>query len=322
MAHPRHVTGPVRETDIPADVLASSPSTAPLVEVLASKVASVAGVTVRRALPQHSRRTIGAWCFLDHMGPTAVDDNHGMHIGPHPHMGLQTVTWLMSGEVLHRDSLGTEQLIRPGQLNLMTAGGGVSHAEESPSASGDAVQGVQLWVAQPEATRHGPAAFEHHGDLPRWQTDHGMATVLVGSFGGATSPARRDTDHVGVELSLEAGTSVLPLISEFEYGIVVLEGAIQIDAQLIQPGHLAYLGLGRHELELTVTSPTRALLLGGTPFPEPLLMWWNFVGRTREEITAAYQQWQAGDDRFGRVASGLARIPANPPFWLSPTPGP
>jgi redox-sensitive bicupin YhaK (pirin superfamily) len=232
-------------------------------------------------------------------------------------MGLQTLTWLVSGAILHRDNLGSEQVIRPGQLNLMTAGEGVSHAEESTGSYRGEVQGVQLWVAQPESTRHGPAAFSHHSELPRLQLERGVATVLVGSFGSATSPARRDTDHVGVDLDLQVGTSLLPLNRDSEYGIVVLEGAVQVGTQVIDPGNLAYFGLGRDELTLATASPTRAILIGGVPFPEPLLMWWNFVGRTQEEITIAYQQWQAGDDRFGTVASPLARIPASSPVWLN-----
>src|ERR687897_3072291 len=121
--------------------------------------------TVRRLLPQRPRRMVGAWCFVDVFGPDDVADRPGMQIGPHPHTGLQTVTWLVQGEVLHRDSLGSEQPIRPGQLNLMTAGHGVSHAEESPAGPPTHQHGIQLWVAQPEATRHGPAAFEHHAEL-------------------------------------------------------------------------------------------------------------------------------------------------------------
>jgi redox-sensitive bicupin YhaK (pirin superfamily) len=231
-------------------------------------------------------------------------------------MGLQTVTWLVSGEILHRDSLGTEQVIRPGQLNLMTAGAGVAHAEESTAVSRGEVHGVQLWVAQPEATRQGPAAFEHHIDLPLFELERGAGTVLVGSFGTATAPGRRDTDHVGVDLDLRAGTSSLPLSPGFEYAIVVLAGAVQVGPKVIEPGNLAYLGLGRDQLALVAPVPTRAMLIGGVPFPEPLLMWWNFVGRTQQEITTAYQQWQAGDDRFGEVASPLARMPARPPLWL------
>jgi redox-sensitive bicupin YhaK (pirin superfamily) len=179
------------------------------------------------------------------------------------------------------------------------------------------VHGVQLWVAQPEATRHGAAAFEHHGDLPQVALARGEATVLVGAVADQVSPARHDTELVGIDLDLRAGTSLLPLDPAFEHGLVVLDGALEVDHVVVDPGHLAYLGLGRHELAVTAAGPTRAVVIGGLPFPEPLLMWWNFVARTRDEVTAAYQQWQSADDRFGVVASALARIPASPPAWLS-----
>jgi redox-sensitive bicupin YhaK (pirin superfamily) len=315
------VTGPVTESDVSAERQSPDVPSSGGIDLISSHVADVAGLSVRRALPRRSRRTVGAWCFLDHMGPVEVGHDQAVSIGPHPHMGLQTVTWLIAGEILHRDSLGSEQLIRPGQLNLMTAGAGVSHAEATTGSYRGEVQGVQLWLAQPESTRHGSPAFEHHGVLPRHELAHGAATVLVGTFGDVASPARRDTDHVGVDLDLDVGVNLLPLAPDFEYGLVVLEGAVRIGPVGVEPGHLAYLGVGRHELGLAVASPTRAILIGGLPFPEPLLMWWNFVGRTREEIATAWRQWQAGDDRFGVVDSPLPRIPGSPPAWLT-TPSP
>src|SRR6185295_19481914 len=152
-----------------ADVLECPPgaTSAPVLESYPARQATLPGeLIVRRALPRSARRLVGPWCFLDHYGPIAFGVDRPMAIGPHPHIGLQTVTWLLEGEVLHRDSLGSEQLIRPGQLNLMTAGSGIAHAEEAtPGYRGDH-HGVQLWVAQPEATRHAAAAFEHHAELP------------------------------------------------------------------------------------------------------------------------------------------------------------
>ena len=312
------MTGPVTESDMPPMSGAPADPTRDGVDLIPSHRTDVAGLSVRRALPRPSRRTIGAWCFLDHMGPIELDRERQVNVGPHPHTGLQTVTWLVSGELLHRDSLGSEQLIRPGELNLMTAGAGVAHAEESTDTFRGELQGVQLWVAQPESTRHGAAAFEHHGELPRVELAHGAATVLVGTVGTVVSPARHDTDHVGVDLDLRAGINLLPLAPGFEHGLVVLDGALEVDHRLVEPGHLAYLAPGRHELALTTLSPTKAILIGGLPFPEPLLMWWNFVARTRAEVTDAYRQWQSEDDRFGVVASPLARISAQPPSWLTP----
>jgi len=308
------MSGPLTVEEAPADADGSHPQP-PCVEVTASHAAQVGHMRVRRALPRRARRTVGAWCFADHMGPVSVSEERGVDIGPHPHIGLQTVTWLVAGEILHRDSLGTEQLIRPGQLNLMTAGHGVAHSEEATSYRGD-LQGVQLWVAQPEATRHGRAAFEHHASLPSVELDAGLATVLVGTLGDIASPARRDTDHVGVDLTLTGGTTTAPADPAFEYAFVVLEGTLTVDSQPVGPGHLAYLGFGRDELSFTATGRSRALLIGGVPFPETIVMWWNFVGRTRDEIASAYEDWQSTSGRFGAVDSDLPAMTAPRPTWL------
>jgi quercetin 2,3-dioxygenase len=286
----------------------------PVVELSPARRTMVGTLPVRRVLPQRPRRTIGSWCFLDHAGPVAAEPGVSFGIGPHPHMGLQTVTWLLAGELLHLDSLGSEQLIRPGQLNLMTAGHGVSHAEEDP-ARADEVHAVQLWVAQPARTRDGPAAFEHHAELPHLELDHAEATVLVGDVGGIASPARRDTAHMGVELVLRVPGTTVPLRPGEEHALVVLEGRVTVDGVAVEPGVLAYLGQGRDECALVADAPARALLLGGVPFPEPILMWWNFVGRTREEISEARRQWSADDGRFGRVHSSLGRVAVGAPTW-------
>jgi hypothetical protein len=312
------MSGPVTSEDAPPVGISDAATTDHVLELTESREAVVGTTTVRRALPRRGRRTVGAWCFADHMGPAQVTEREAVNIGPHPHIGLQTVTWLVAGEMLHRDSLGSEQKIRPGQLNLMTAGHGVAHAEEPTGHYRGTMHGIQLWVAQPETTRHGAPAFEHHADLPRLDLDHGVATVLVGDLDGASSPARRDTDHLGADLALRPGTTTLPLRRECEHALVVLEGALTVDGARVTPGHLAYLGLDRDELALTTTGETRALLLGGVPFEGPILMWWNYVARTREEITEAYEQWQAEGERFGAVASSLPRIPAPPPLWRRP----
>jgi quercetin 2,3-dioxygenase len=241
---------------------------------------------VRRVLPQHPRHTVGSWCFVDHAGPVPVEPGVAFGIGPHPHMGLQTVTWFVAGELLHLDSLGSEQLIRPGQLNLMTAGHGVSHAEEDP-ARAEEVHAVQLSVAQPADTRDGPAAFEHHAELPRLEFDHAEGTVLVGDLAGVTSPARCDTDHMGAELRLRGPGAVVPLRTDYEHALVVLEGRVTVDGVVVEPGVLSYLGSARDECRFLAEVPARALLLGGVPFPEAVLMWWNFVGRRREELSEA-----------------------------------
>ena len=308
------MSGPVAELDAPPQHADASHASPPCVEVRESRQAEVGRFRVRRALPQRGRRTVGAWCFADHMGPADVTEGSGLDVGPHPHTGLQTVTWLIDGEALHKDSLGSEQVIRPGQLNLMTSGGAVSHAEEATGHYRGTLEGVQLWVALPEETRHGPGAFEHHAALPQAEVDGAVATVLLGDYAGVQSPARTDTPIVGVDLELRQ-RAALPLRKDFEYAVVVLDGAVGIDGEPLRPGTLGYLGRGREELVLDVREATKLMLLGGEPFDEPILMWWNFVARTREEIDAAYDSWQAQDDRFGRVRSTLPLIPAKAPFW-------
>ncbi len=307
------MSGPVSTIDVPP-ACEETLAEAPCVEITESRMATVGGIPVRRALPKRTRRTVGAWCFVDHLGPIGLTDQLRVEIGPHPHIGLQTVTWLLEGEQLHRDSLGSEQLIRPGQLNLMTAGHGVVHAEESQDYRGD-LHGVQLWVAQPDATRHGPAAFEHHHDLPHVELDAAVGTVLLGEFAGTVSPARTDTPIVGLELAARPGRSVLPLVPDFEYALVVLDGALGVGGRPVLSGALAYLGEGRQELPLDASEPTRALLLGGEPFGAPVLIWWNFVARTREEIDEAFAAWESHGARFEDVASPLPRIPAPQPMW-------
>jgi redox-sensitive bicupin YhaK (pirin superfamily) len=309
------MSGPVAVEDATASAECGVAPPELTLEITPSREARIDGQTVRRALPRRGRRTVGAWCFADHIGPSLLDGGPGLGIGPHPHIGLQTVTWLLAGEILHRDSLGFEQPIRPGQLNLMTAGNGVAHAEETPLNAPPELHGIQLWVAQPERTRHGAPAFEHHPELPVAELPGALATVMVGEFAGVTSPARRDTDHVGVDLALRPGATLVPLRPDYEYAIVVLEGAVGIGDQVVAPGNLAYLGEYRDELPLTADVPTRLILLGGVPFESPILMWWNFVGRTREEIDAATESWNRDDGRFGTVASELGRIPAIPTPW-------
>jgi len=309
------MSGPVATDDAPAAPAALAPATGPVVELEPGRVTRVGSLPVRRVLPHRPRRTVGAWCFADHVGPVPVGEAGAVGIGPHPHMGLHTLTWVVAGALLHRDSLGSEQLIRPGQLNLMTAGHGVAHAEEDPGLDGGELHAVQLWVAQPEATRHGAPAFEHDADLPRFELPGARATVFVGACNGLESPARRDTEHVGVELVLERPGVLLPLRADDEHALVVLEGTVSVEGRAVEPGVLGYLGTGRSECRIDVADHARALLLGGVPFPEPVLMWWNFVARTRVEVSEARRQWSADDGRFGTVRSALGRIDVGPPPW-------
>src|SRR5262245_46525857 len=312
------MSGPVAATDAAPDVAEPGHPKGPVVELVPSRAASVGGVEVRRALPRRQRRTIGAWCFADHFGPVpAAPPGGGMQVGPHPHTGLQTVTWLVEGEVVHTDSLGSEQPIRPGQLNLMTAGRGVAHAEQTPAGQAGLLHGIQLWVAQPDATRQRAPAFAHHADLPVAAYGLCRATVLIGDLAGVRSPAVPEVDLLGVELAAVTATdAALPVDAGFEHGVIVLTGEVAVGGERVGAGVLAYLGRGRDELVLGLSAGSRALLLGGRPFGEALLMWWNFVARTRGEIEEAWRDWEGGAARFGPVASDLASIPAPRPSWL------
>lgn len=308
------MSGPVTSSDDVPEPAEDRPEHCP-VEVLDPRTASVGGFEVHRALPNRGRRMVGAWCFADQLGPGEARADGGLDVGPHPHIGLQTVTWLLEGSMLHRDSLGSEQLIRPGQLNLMTAGHGVSHSEETRDVYVGPMHGVQLWIAQPSSTRDGEPAFEHHGELPRVQLGLADATVLVGSFDGTESPARRDTEHVGIELSLRGGRTEVPLDRAFEHAVLALGSGVSVNGRSIARGQLAYLGIELETVTIDATEPVRVLLIGGEPFPEPLLMWWNYVARTRDEIVDAHRHWTAADERFGTVASPLDRIDTHGPPW-------
>ncbi len=287
------------------------------IQVIEGRKSRIGPLDITRVLPTKGRRTIGAWCFLDLIIPPDAAEPNPMEIGPHPHIGLSTVTWLFEGEALHGDSLGTQQVIRPGQLNLMTAGNGIAHSELSTPAG---VTGVQLWVAQPEGTRHGESAFEHHAELPRVELAAGEASLLVGSFGGAVSPARADTALVGADLQLARRSVVdLPADRAFEYCVAPVNAPILLDDHVVEAGSLGIVETGRESLRLeTGDADTRLMLLGGEPLGEPIQMWWNFVGRDKDELTQAWQDWRDhDDDRFAPVPSSLERIDAPTPPWIT-----
>jgi quercetin 2,3-dioxygenase len=253
------------------------------------------GLYVTRTLPNKPRRMVGAWCFLDHYGPADVRTQPGMRVPPHPHTGLQTVSWLIEGDVLHRDSLGSEQLIRPGQLNLMTSGRAISHSEETPPDPGPMLHGVQLWVALPDRDRQGDPDFTHYAALPTLADTRATVTVIMGALDGVLSPARVYTPLVAAEASLAAGAdTLLPLRTEFEYAVLALTGTVEVDGSQLVRGPLLYLGSGRSAVSLRAEQPARVLLLGGEPFEEQIVMWWNFVGRSHEEIVQAREDWMAG----------------------------
>jgi redox-sensitive bicupin YhaK (pirin superfamily) len=269
------------------------------------------GTAVRRLLPTRGRRLVGPWCFMDHYGPHTVE-GPGMALGPHPHIGLQTVSWLFEGEILHHDSIGSEQLIRPGQLNLMTSARGIAHSEETPGTHGPRLHGVQLWVALPEAARHDAPAFEHIAELPQAGFDALRATVLMGSLGEAASPARAFSPMMGAELVADRdGISRVPLDPAFEHAIALMGGRAAIGELPVETGVIYMTPSGESFLELRMEKGAKVMLLGGAPFPEPILMWWNFVARTPEEMLEARADW-IGGRRFGAVDDALPLIAAPP----------
>ncbi|MEU4428088.1 pirin family protein [Actinoplanes sp. NPDC024001] len=268
--------------------------------------------TVRRLLPHRERRMIGAWCFVDHFGPDDVRGRPGMQVPPHPHTGLQTVTWLVDGIIEHRDSLGSHQLIAPGQLNLMTSGHGIAHSEFTPPDHPDGMHGLQLWVALPDGARTGPAGFEHHAALPSTTDGPVTVTVVVGSLGDLRSPATVHTPLVGAEIVTGAAARhTVSLRPGFEHGLLVMSGSATVAGATLETGTLLYLDGGRTTVTVETGGPARLFLLGGEPFDEPLVMWWNFVGRSHEEIVEAREAWMAGR-RFGTV-DGCAAGPLPAP---------
>lgn len=301
-----------------------------MVELIVPREVPLGGLRalqVRRTLPSRARSLIGAWCFADHFGPQTLSPDVGMVVAPHPHTGLQTLSWLFAGEVEHRDSAGHYALVRPGHVNLMTAGRGISHSEVSISAAGT-LHGVQLWIALPEGHRDARPYLAHHAPEllrgPGWQV-----RVLVGSLLGDTSPLLVRTPLVGAELVMEAGARI-PLLVEpdFEYGVLVDSGRLVVAGEPVGTHQLAYVPPGSRRIDLVaLESGVRALLLGGLPFGEEIVMWWNFLGRSHEEIVAFREAWQeqitrdgelvtAGsqvrDGRFGVVTDRLPPIPAPP----------
>jgi quercetin 2,3-dioxygenase len=266
--------------------------------------------TVRRLLPQRELRMVGAWCFVDHFGPEDLRGRPGMQVPPHPHTGLQTVTWLVEGEIEHRDSLGSLQPIVPGQLNLMTSGHGIAHSEWTPDAHPAGMHGLQLWLALPASARHVEARFEHHVQLPSTETDGLRVTVAVGRLGPLASPAQVHSAVVGGELVAAPGRHDLDLDPDFEHAVLVMSGAAEVAGVPLEPGSLLYLGRGRTRLPVATSAGARLFLLGGEPFEEPLVMWWNFVGATHEDIVEAREDWAHGR-RFGTVAGcGADPLPA------------
>jgi redox-sensitive bicupin YhaK (pirin superfamily) len=273
-----------------------------MLERIETRAAEIGGgLIVRRALPNRRRRTVGAWCFLDHAGPMEFGRGGGLGVGPHPHIGLQTFTWMIEGTVMHRDSLGNEQLITPGQVNLMTAGRGIAHAEDSDSTGGGRLHAVQLWIALPDAERHRAPAFRNYPHLPLLELGGFSVRVLAGSAFGQTSPAEVYSPLVGLDLAAAGPASIsVPLSASFEHAALVLSGAASIEDQELTPDTLLYLGSARERLAIRCEAAARIMLVGGVPFGEDILLWWNFVARDAQEMEQAARDWNTGQ-RFGAV---------------------
>ncbi|OMC18184.1 pirin family protein [Mycobacterium sp. SP-6446] len=285
------------------------------IEVLHPREVPLGGpraIRVQRTLPQRQRSLIGAWCFIDHYGPVRAS----MDVPPHPHTGLQTVSWLFSAEVEHRDSAGVHAMVRPGELNLMTAGAGICHSEVSVD-TGAVLHGAQLWVALPDSDRETARDFAHHAPPPI-SLPGAVARVFLGELSGSRSPVHTFTPLLGAQLDLDSNARLdLDVDPAFEHGVLCDFGAVQLGRTALGVADLGYQGAGSTTLRLQNTGdrPARVLLLGGAPFTEELVMWWNFVGRSHDEIVSYRQQWQDADQRFGAVRGyqgSVTRLPAPP----------
>ncbi|MGN6608604.1 MAG: pirin family protein [Jatrophihabitans sp.] len=272
----------------------------PVVEIFEGKTVTLGEASgVRRLLPNLGRRLVGPWCFVDHYGPDDIAAEPGMRVPPHPHIGLQTVSWLLEGEIHHQDSLGSDQVLRPGTLGLMTSGRGITHAENSPPVHPTELHGVQLWVALPDAARHTAPTWEYHAALPVHRDRAGSITVIMGGLGGAESPGTAHSPMVGADITLSGRDDVhMPLDTEFEHAVLVMSGSVMVDETPLAPGAMLYLGCARSSITITGAAGARVLLLGGEPFDEEIVMWWNFVGRTNDEIVAARAAYLARDAAF------------------------
>ncbi|AXY55387.1 pirin family protein [Acinetobacter chinensis] len=259
------------------------------------------GTVIKRALPSRQKRMIGAWCFLDHAGPVSFPAGDGLDVGPHPHIGLQTFTWMIEGTMMHTDSIGSKQLIRPKQVNLMTAGHGISHTEVAPDSE-TKMHAAQLWIALPDDKINMAPQFDHYPELPVVEQDNIEFTVLVGEYLKTRSPVKVHSELLGVDMTAAQETTArIPLNPLYEYGFMALEGTAVINGHELDADNLVVLEPGLKEIEIQIHAGSRVLMLGGEPFESPVLLWWNFVGRTQDELRIAREQWIKGDARFGRI---------------------
>lgn len=292
-----------RSENVAAETCVALGATDARVESYPNRELTLGSLAILRALPIKDRRLVGPWCFLDRFGPLTFSDGKPMDVAPHPHIGLQTVTWLLEGEVAHDDSLGCESVLRPGGVNVMTSGGGIAHAEQTPRANTGRLNGVQLWVALPDKHRHISATFEHVAQVPVFDSSAGRVSVFAGTLLGQTSPAVHFSELLAADVQVHPGRSLeLPLQTHFEHALLLLSGDGMFDDQELEQRVLYYMGSTRAAAHVASRHGCRILLIGGPPFPEQILMWWNFVARTQDEIVQARDDWE-GRRRFGEVAA-------------------
>jgi len=257
----------------------------------------VGTITVARLLPSPKRRMVGPFIFFDHMGPVVLPPGVGFDIRPHPHIGLSTVTYFFAGENTHRDNLGTVQVNRPGDVNLMTAGRGIVHSERADPAfraTGGTMHGVQIWLALPDAHEDDDPSFEHHPEavLPAVAPAPGArGRVLIGSAFGARSPILHPSDPLLVDLALAPGTSIEIAADVPERALFVVDGELEIGNERLGTNQLAVLCADR-PVRTLATAASRVLWIGGSPLG-PRLIEWNFVSSSRDKIDRARDAWKA-----------------------------
>ncbi|MCH2495967.1 MAG: pirin family protein [Erythrobacter sp.] len=256
---------------------------------------------VRRVLPAKTRSMVGPFIFVDQFGPAQLDLGSGMDVRPHPHINLATVTWLFEGAIDHRDSIGSFATIRPGQVNLMTAGKGIVHSERSPEAerkAGPRLYGMQTWLALPDGREEIDPAFEAVTNLPVIEDGHAKAIVIMGELWGERAPTTTHADTIYAEIMLEPG-GMIPLEEDAdERAVMLVGGEASVDGHALTLYQLAVLQPGR-EMTLESRSGARVMLMGGEAFTTKRHAWWNFVSSSRERINQAKDDWREG--RFGTV---------------------
>lgn len=301
------------------------------IKILEPRLADVGGIPIARLLPNKGKQPIGAWCFLDHAGPaTFGEDELGLQVGRHPHTNLQTFTWMLEGEVLHKDSLGNEQVITKNKVNLMTAGTGlsqgISHTEQSLFSNNGgsydaayALHAVQLWIALPTNQKI-ERSFHHYPTLPTWNENGAQLTLTTGSYTNTAretyhAPTLQYSKLVGIDINfLQTSDVTLNLYEGFEHGILVVVGSLEFCGQHYQQNELIRFDNadinGKHCVQVRAKQGTRLMFLGGEPLNQKVLLWWNFVADSKEEIAQSISDWNNGHERFGNIDSDMKRLTA------------